>query len=409
MLVGDNGRVDDAISVLRGAGHSGGPMSTTRMVEASFVVVLGALRAGFLVQLGVSASFLLREDGVHAAVWTTMALAYAASVALFVTAIRRGTFRDVPVWLGALDIAVALAALAVSGAVMPAEWQIGSWLVWAPAFASPVAATVPAWLRNPWVAVGVGGGLIGAVYAASIAPGNRHQLLAVIENGTSYVLFAAMAAFLLIVMRRLARVSDANRVEAARLAGELEAARYRAHVHDAAGLLAHLARDDTPADLRPALQEQAVHASNRLRNEILNPLAPASPSGTAPRVRLDEVVASAIAGFSHLPLEVRTALARDVTLSRETAAVLEPALVSLLYNVQYHAKASEVVVHADADADTWEVSVSDDGIGFDLLATPRRFGLQEQVLGAAHGQGLSVDIASAPGEGTLVTISGRRG
>jgi len=68
--------------------------------------------------------------------------------------------------------------------------------------------------------------------------------------------------------------------------------------------------------------------------------------------------------------------------------------------------ASEVVVHADRHGDTWEVSVCDDGVGFEPEATPFGFGLSSQVTESARRHGMSVEVVSRPGEGTCVFIRG---
>ncbi|MCL1840863.1 MAG: hypothetical protein FWF75_03805, partial [Propionibacteriaceae bacterium] len=85
--------------------------------------------------------------------------------------------------------------------------------------------------------------------------------------------------------------------------------------------------------------------------------------------------------------------------------ILRSALISLLYNVQFHAHATEVVVHTDCQNGRWEVSVCDDGTGFDPQNTTYGFGLQSQVLDSAHQAGMTVHITSHPGEGTCVYIS----
>jgi signal transduction histidine kinase len=127
-------------------------------------------------------------------------------------------------------------------------------------------------------------------------------------------------------------------------------------------------------------------------------------------VSIDQVVRASIKGFKHLPLEVRTAMGRDITLHPDEALVLETALVSLLYNVQFHAgtAVTEVVVHADCLEDGWEVSICDDGVGFDVDHTGRGFGLQKQVIELTQTKGMTVEVSSAPGEGTCVFIRGPR-
>ena len=65
-----------------------------------------------------------------------------------------------------------------------------------------------------------------------------------------------------------------------------------------------------------------------------------------------------------------------------------------------------MVVHADTDGRTWEVVVSDDGVGFDQESQPLGFGLSTQVRDALAVHGVSAEIVSSPGRGTSVTIVG---
>jgi signal transduction histidine kinase len=131
------------------------------------------------------------------------------------------------------------------------------------------------------------------------------------------------------------------------------------------------------------------------------------PADVAPASTLEQVVLSAVTGFGHLPLEIRTALGRTIRINPLDATILRSAIISLLYNVQFHARAREVVVHTDCDASVWEVSICDDGIGFDPESTHFGFGLQNQVLDATRRAGMSVEIVSRPGEGTCVYIRGK--
>ena len=81
------------------------------------------------------------------------------------------------------------------------------------------------------------------------------------------------------------------------------------------------------------------------------------------------------------------------------------ALHTLLMNVRRHASATACVVHASSTPNGWEMTVRDDGVGFDTATTPLAFGLSRQVRQACHQLGLTVAIDSAPGEGTAVSIA----
>lgn len=129
---------------------------------------------------------------------------------------------------------------------------------------------------------------------------------------------------------------------------------------------------------------------------------------TGPGTRtLGEVVDEAAAGFGQLPIEVNDLLGRHVTLPLHQAMAVQMALITVLYNVEFHARATEVTIHAEDHGDWWEVSVVDDGVGFDTSAVPLGFGLRHQVVEPLAAEGLAVDIESTPGEGTSVVIESR--
>ncbi|MCX5662977.1 MAG: PAS domain S-box protein [Planctomycetota bacterium] len=96
-------------------------------------------------------------------------------------------------------------------------------------------------------------------------------------------------------------------------------------------------------------------------------------------------------------------------LDQNTQAVLFQAARELLFNVAKHASASKIVLQIDHQRAHALLSVQDDGAGFDpAKAEPRRhrtsgyglFNIRER-LGHLGGQ---VRIASAPGEGTTITL-----
>ena len=265
---------------------------------------------------------------------------------------------------------------------------------------------MPAWRRSIGRSVTVGITL-GVIYVGATLPGNSGQLLAVLENGVSVALFTIAAALFASYARRVARISDENQVRAIEVATQLELAQYQFHVHNASGLLATLARPDTPAELLPSLRRQASEESNRLRNEILNARRPGGLGADSSKaVTLGTVIWDATSGFGQLPLELPISLGQGALLSQRQALVVKAALIASLYNVQFHAHASEVTVHADQSAKAWEVSVADNGVGFEPDPATYGFGLASQVLDSLEGNGLSVSISSHPGEGTCITIQG---
>ena len=377
--------------------------SAESMVERVILVTFGVLRTGVVIQMVVSAAAFCFEGEMRIGSLAMLVVAVGWSIGLFVALIRRGSFAASPLWWGAVDLGVAAASMVVTSLVLPKSLLVGTWQAWQYGYAAVIVPTIPAWVwsRARSIALGV---VMAGIYVGTVLPGNEAIVMTIVVNSLALITFDTATTILLPAARQFARTSDQNRRRAVRLATQLELARYRFHIHNVTGLLAQLAGDDTPAEIMPLLREQALQESNRLRHDVLSTADCAEINATT---TLGEVVTASLAGFGQLPLQVRTALGRDVRLGAEEAIALQSALISLLYNVQFHAHANEVTVHTDCVDDVWEVSVCDDGVGFDLGSTPFGFGLRSQVLDSAESNGMTVEIESRPGEGTCVYIRGR--
>ena len=378
--------------------------SAESMVEKVILVTFAVLRAGVVIQMIVSAVALCFQREMPVGSLIMLGVAVGWSVGLFTGLIRRGSFAASPLWWGAIDIAVGAASLIVTSIVLPRDWLVGTWHAWQYGYAAVIVPTIPAWVWSRVKSMMLGLGMA-VVYVAADLPGNETLVMTIMVNSLAFISFVAVTTILLPAARDLARTADLDRARGIQLATELEQAKYKFHIHNVTGLLVQLAHDDTPAEILPSLRTQAIQEADRLRHDVLMSAEDGTVETTRP---LDDVVASSVVGFGQLPIETRTALARDVQLSSQEALVVQSALISLLYNVQFHAHASEVVVHADSQGDSWEVSVCDDGIGFDPDTTPYGFGLQSQVLDSAEKNGMSVEITSEVGEGTCVVIRGTR-
>jgi hypothetical protein len=374
--------------------------SATELVERAIVLVFAVLRAGVALQILLAMCFLVGSEGNSPVIFALSGAVVAYSAMLIVVVVRKAAF---PVVWGWVDVSIGAAALVACGVLMPRPWLVGSWLNWAPGYLNQVAAFVPAWLRSFGKSVPVGVAL-GALYLAVALSGNDSQVLAVVENAISFPLFTLAAAVFARYARRVAAMSDENRLTALDMATQLELAQYRFHVHNATGLLATLSRSDISEELMPSFRRQAGEEANRLRNEVLKPHDGSVRASRDNKVRLGAVIWDATSGFGHLPLELPIALGRDALLTNRQALVLEAALIALLYNVQFHAKATEVTIHADRDHDLWEVTVTDNGIGFDVDPDTYGFGLSSQVMDSLQRNDMSATIESRKGEGTCVTI-----
>ena len=78
-----------------------------------------------------------------------------------------------------------------------------------------------------------------------------------------------------------------------------------------------------------------------------------------------------------------------------------------LTNVAKHASASRAVVYAEVDEDgSLFVTVSDDGVGFDTKTARRGQGIDSSIVARLQEVGATVEIISAPANGTEIRISG---
>ncbi len=338
-----------------------------------------------------------------------------------------------PVW-GCADTAVASAVLLSQPAFVARADATGSWTAWGFALTlGSAAGAAIVFRRGVHVALAVA--LLSGCYLSStllLAPGS--QRATVVGNSFAYAGFAVLTRLLVGYLRRLAREAESARDAAAAAAGEAARLRHlqaqRLLLHDNIGLLGLLAQPDLPPELAAALRGQARDLANRVRAFLddlgggPDPRPPALTEGLRP---LTHAVYEAARSFGDLPLELSTDLAEGVLLPPPAAAALSGAVATLLANVRLHADARLVVVHCDARQDEpesggdaqssteqragarpgrWEVTVHDDGRGFDPAGTPLGFGLREQVTAALAAHGISTRIQSVPGDGTSITLRG---
>ncbi|WP_300766783.1 hypothetical protein [uncultured Bifidobacterium sp.] len=387
------GCVDESNMRWRGVAAS----KAGQVVDLPLAAMLGVFHGGAVIQLSLCVVSLILHGVVIWQVWAVTVLAIVCSAVIAAWVLWHKSYR-IPWWMGVIHLSATVVAMVVQGLFLPRDVQLGNWNVWAPAYAGLTLATLPAWIPSTSLAIAVGAA-VAALYVVVVLPGNETLFLSVSMNVVGYLVFVVAAAMLLQVARRLARQVEESHSESVRLAGELKMDRYLFHMHNASGLLARLSRDDIPDAILPALRMQAAREASRLRVAMTS-----SVDDTSQWWSLGRVISNAISGFGHLPLEINDLLGRHVALPVHQAMAVQMALITVLYNVQFHAKAHEVTIHADDHGGWWEVSVVDDGVGFDPASISYGFGLQHQVLEPLKAEGLSVSIESAPGEGTAVTI-----
>ena len=228
-----------------------------------------------------------------------------------------------------------------------------------------------------------------ALQALRDLPAGAHGT--VLTNAVAYLAFAGVAHFLLNFMRRLAVLADAGR-EAER---QLTLERAKRHVHGPKSLLELLSREDLDPQVRQAVRADALQAAAELQS-FLSGIAPAT-------TQLADELRELRALFTDLPL-VLNLDALDADLSPELTVAVREAVRTSLQNVREHAGASQVVVYAESNGLGWEVSVHDNGRGFEKA--PENFGLASIVRSALTELGASAEISSAPNGGTTVLLRG---
>lgn len=387
-----------------------GTTSTAVLVEQAAAVGVVALRLSLVVQMvpalaaGTEVSARPRE---YVALWTVAAVVAVLGAAL--VAVRR---RPLATFLVGADVAVAVVLLVVAGGTVPVEHRIGSWVGWTAGYAMTVACSAGTLrsLRGWLLAVGaiVAGYL---VYVGPLAAGPA--LPTVVADALGYVVLAGTVRLIVWYLRRISLIADRAQAEVARLARLEEEHRAQLAMHDATTVMQLLADPTLPAGLRTQLQTQAVAEVRRMRSYLRRETGPTLPPAGAAQVptSLGDVVVQACDGFSDLAPLVRTDLVIGVEVGAARATALVGALRTVLHNVRRHARATTVVVHGDAEPDgagatRWTITVSDDGCGFDVARTTWGVGLRTQVVDELALHDVEVRLASEPGRGTRVELSG---
>ncbi|MDR3035522.1 MAG: hypothetical protein LBV78_20895 [Kitasatospora sp.] len=408
---------------------SGGLSTTAAGAELAVVIAFVLMRAGTLLEIlpaaprGTARATDPVRDGL------LMAVALGQSLAMCVVAVRR---RQYPAggWAWA-DVAVAMTVLLAQPWYLAPEDWVGTWTAWGGALS--VNAVFGAAIGLP--TRGQTAAATAAIAVAYAVPGvvlsHAHASTAA-SNLIGYLVFAVAARSSATFVRRLGRDADEARRQAAVLAAEAERDRHRLLLHDQITIMRLLAEPGLEPGLVEVLRRQAAAGAARVRHFLEQSDADLSDAdlfgagpadgvrggggraedgrsaGERPEVLLAELVRQAGEGFTDLPIDYAVDLAADVPVPPAVAGPLRAALATVLHNVRVHAAAGQVVVHADAPPGLgrWEVSVRDDGRGFDQARRPLGFGLRVQVSRALAEVGVESEIRSAPGAGTVVLLRG---
>lgn len=335
--------------------------------------------------------------------WLTGASWILAAVMLVaIAAITLVTRRPPGVPYAVLDVAVAVALLIVGLWTVPVELRTGTWVGFQLGYALCVSCGLSA-VRSRWLWMFLLASLAVAevVYIAPTVNGPADLTLAVSTCLTLLVL-GPLAWFGCQTIVRIGTEADEARRYAAEAAKAEEERRARLAIHNGTAMMRLLVETDT-ADGNGALRSQAEVELNRMRAYLSGQTPPTVSEAT----NLAAVVTAVGAEFDDLPITVVADLAQDVALPRGLADDLAAALRSLLLNVRQHARAGRVVLHAaeDEDGTGWEVTLHDDGIGFDTSATTFGVGLREVVVEQLARSGVDVEINSIRDLGTTVTLA----
>lgn len=374
--------------------------------ERTLAIGVMAVRATFLVQLTLSLGDGLSRSP-QPAVFAAVSAAMIVESLLFGLALwRQQAVRPRTV---AVDVVLVAAVVALEPLFSSPADRVGTWTAWGFAAVTVAGLSAGAGLRRGLL-VAVAALLLSGVYLAVSLPATwgRGMTTTALVNSVAILGFAAAAWVFVRFVRELALLADEARAEAVAAARNAELERQRMLLHDQATVLNWLSHTGLDPAMELALRDQAGRASQQIRAFLAAEPAPAhTVTGPEDQLLLRDVVATVAGEFHDLPLTLNVDLVRDQRLDMAVAAALAAALNTLLHNVRRHAQATSVVIHGDQLTDArWELTVQDDGVGFDPAAARRGYGLRVQAGEALGAAGLGVAVDSGIGEGTRVAITG---
>ncbi|MEV3938961.1 ATP-binding protein [Glycomyces sp. NPDC049804] len=379
------------------------PIGSTRFEAQRLVAYfVGGFRLATLIQMVPSAPLALSrtEHPLLAAVSWTAALGMLIGVAAVAIARRKAPGPRIAV----LDVAVSVGLLVAGLWTVPPALRFGTWEGFQMAYTLCIACSL-AGVRSPkmYTALFVALAAAESVYLAPTVQ-NTAGVPTAVGNLLTLLALGPFTWICAGVILRLGDKADEARDYAARIAREEEERRAKLAVHNGTALLRLLSDESADETTRKRLRVQAEAEANRMRAYLRG-----APRADDERTDLAALVASIGEEHSDMPLTVVADLAIGVRLEPGLAADLAAALRSLLLNVRQHAKAEQVVVHAEESADGagWAVTVHDDGIGFEPAPETYGVGLRQVVIDQLSTFGVTTEVTSMPGLGTMVTMVAR--
>jgi signal transduction histidine kinase len=248
------------------------------------------------------------------------------------------------------------------------------------------------WLRVLLGVLLVGGGMVGFLATRNQLSEARQGLAA------TAVVLAGVAVILTPWFVRLWRDLDRERGE--RIRSE-ERAEVAAHVHDSVlHTLTLIQRNSNDAK---EVQRLARAQERELRAWLYQPKADAE-TALAAAVR---AAAAEVEDHHGVPIDV--VCVGDCPLDDRLRATLQAAREAMV-NAAKYAETAPVSVYAEVEGDKVMIFVRDRGKGFDLDAVPAdRLGVRESIIGRMERNHGTAEVRAAPGEGTEVRLTMRRG
>jgi signal transduction histidine kinase len=303
-------------------------------------------------------------------------------------------------WLATVDVATGFLLLATTAWLTAPNIGVNSWANWTfPITLGTVVGAAIA-LRRGWQ-VTTATALLTLGYLLWVAtPTNQAgaEIMTGVVNAAAYPAFAAMVWILASFLRRLGTDADTARQQAATAAQELERERQRHLLHDQAATLSLLSRDDLDTRVRALAQRQARAGADKIRSFLDD--EPPTPNG------LTSELTALSQAFADLDVDLNLDGVRHDPAAQVQAAILG-AIQTALHNIRHHANAHHTTLYAESDPSGWEITLYDDGAGFDPATATERFGLRHQIRGAITDVGGQVELLSAPGQGTFLRLWGR--